>query len=645
MDTAQQTPSAVTNPAPPVAAPTKTAAKRTVLDLFADRVAASGGQVALRRKQGKTWQATTWSDWDRVSREIAGGLLSVGVGTGDRVAILAQTRAEWVETDIGVVMAGAIAVPIYPSNTPAQCAYVLRDSGARMVFVDDPAQLEKLLSDDARPAFDALDKVILFSDITIFDPPDAAGRRRLTLDEVVPADSPESDKILSLAALREAGRAHIAAHPEALAEIKDHLDPQQAATFVYTSGTTGDPKGVILPHKNVAFICASAKGLIDVGPDDEQLLFLPLAHVFAKLMVWVSIEVGAKIAFAESVPKLVANMKEVKPTFFAAVPRVYEKAYAKIQASLEEKRKSPVTRVLIDWAMAQGKRRAKRLMAGQVADGLAIKLADRLVFAKIRDTFGGRMRFFASGGAPLSAEIAQLFVGAGISVLEGYGLTETTALVSMNSLSRAKLGTVGRAIPGVEIEIAKDGEILVRGDNIMAGYHDNPGATAEVIDSDGWFHTGDIGEIDGDGFVRITDRKKDLIITAGGKNVAPQNIENAFKALCPYVSQMMVYGDRKKFLTALITLNEEAVSAWAKEQGIAVPNAAALAENPRVKALIDDYLRRLNRNLASYESIKKVVILERDLDQDSGELTPTLKVRRKFCSDKYRDKLEALYEH
>lgn len=639
MDTVQENVQAA-KAAPPEAA--SKVRQRTVLDVFGDRVAASGGEVALRRKQGTTWRASTWSDWDRVSREVAGGLLSLGIETGDRVAILAQTRAEWVEADIGVLMAGAITVPIYPSNTPAQCEYVLRDSAARFVFVEDPAQLEKLFDDGVNGKLEAVEKVILFADTAVLDPPDQAGRTRVALAEVLPDD--KKDLVMSWEALREAGRAHNAEHPEALTEIKNVLDPGQAATFVYTSGTTGDPKGVVLPHKNVAFICESVKDLIEVTDADEQVLFLPLAHVFAKLMVWISIQVGARTAFAESIPKLVSNMQEVKPTFLAAVPRVYEKAYAKILANFEEKRKSPVTRILIDWALVQGKRRAQLLQAGKEADGLAIKLADKLVFSKVRDTFGGRIRFFASGGAPLSADIAELFLGAGIFVLEGYGLTETTAVTNINRPAKFKLGTVGPAIPGVELKIADDGEILMRGDNIMKEYFGKPEATREAIDADGWFHSGDVGEIEPGGFLRITDRKKDIIVTAGGKNVAPQNIENAFKALCPYASQMMVYGDKKKFLTALITLNEEAVAAWAKEQGIATDDLAELSEHPKVKALIDDHIQQLNRDLASYESIKKYVILPKDFDQESGELTPTLKVRRKFCSEKYRDVLEGLYE-
>jgi long-chain acyl-CoA synthetase len=328
-----------------------------------------------------------------------------------------------------------------------------------------------------------------------------------------------------------------------------------------------------------------------------------------------------------------------------AVPRVYEKVFTKIQSGFEEKRKKPVTRFILDRALAAGRKRSQADLAGQKLAGLdafEANLADKLVFGKIKETFGGRIRFFVSGGAPLAGEIAQFFHTCGLLVLEGYGLTETTAATHINRLDRYRFGTVGPALPGVEIKIADDGEILMRGKNIMREYYGKPEATREVLEADGWFHSGDIGVIE-DGFLRITDRKKDIIVTAGGKNVAPQNIEGALKASCPYVSQVMVHGDKRQYLSALVTINEETAGAWAKEKGISYGSAAELAEKPEIRALVKDAIDKLNANLASYETIKKFKILRSDLTQEAGELTPTLKVKRKFLSEKYRSDLDAFY--
>jgi long-chain acyl-CoA synthetase len=337
-------------------------------------------------------------------------------------------------------------------------------------------------------------------------------------------------------------------------------------------------------------------------------------------------------------------MKEIRPTFMGSVPRVYEKAYAKMQQSFAEKRKKPVAKLLIDWALDTGRRVSRLRQQGREPDGLLAaqaRLADRLVFQKVKDTFGGRLRFFVSGGAPLAREIGEFFHAAGILILEGYGLTETTAATTVNRPDAFRFGTVGRPIPGMEVKIASDGEILIRGAAVLREYYGKPDATREAIDADGWFHTGDIGVIE-DGFVRITDRKKDIIVTAGGKNVAPQNIENAFKSRCPLVSQMMVHGDKRQFLSALVTLNEEAIVPWARERGLPA-DPAALSKHPDVIALIQKEIDALNASLASYETIKKFAILPRDLTQEAGEMTPTLKVKRKFCSEKYQDILDGFY--
>jgi len=615
---------------------------RTALDIFRETVTKHPQRTALRSKIDGVWKGMTWAEWDVASREIAGGLRSLGAGTGDRVCLLANTRAEWVLCDVGILLAGSVTVPIYQSNTPRECEYIINDSTAKVVIAEDPHQLEKLLHPEVRPKLGNVKKVVLMSDVANLERPDAKGRVQLKLADVLPPS--EKDWVTTLDQLRADGRAWNDRNKGAIEKAWEEVTPDQIFTIVYTSGTTGPPKGVVLLHKNIVFECQS-EDAFPVSQDDEQLLFLPLAHIFAKILEWVAIARGLTTSFAESIPKLTENMREVRPTFMGAVPRVYEKAYTKIQASFEEKRKKPVAKMLIDWAFGVGKQRSLEEQKGRTASGflgMQAALADRLVFNKIKETFGGRLRFFISGGAPLAKEIAEFFHVAGILVLEGYGLTETTAGTHINRPNDFRFGTVGKPLPGVEVRIADDGEILVRGGNILREYYGMPEATREALDKDGWFHTGDIGIIE-DGFLRITDRKKDIIVTAGGKNVAPQNIEGALKAHCPYVSQVMVHGDKRKFLSALVTVNEEAVVPWAKEKGIVFKDINELTKTPDVRTLIQKAIDHLNADLASYETIKEFAILPRDLTQDAGELTPTLKVKRKFVSEKYKDILDRFY--
>ena len=615
---------------------------KTAVEMFAKRVAASGSKPALRVREGGSWKTRTWNDWNTASREVAAGLRSLGVTHGDRVCLLAGTRPEWVESDVGILLASAVTVPIYQSNTPRECEYIITDCKAKVVIAEDPHQLEKLLHPEVRGKLGDVTRVVLFSDEAKLEKPDHKKRSTIKLDEVLPAGHADRSWVMSYGDLRKQGREWLA---------KDQLDadatvkPEDIFTIVYTSGTTGPPKGVVLTHENIVFECHAILQALDVGEDDEQLLFLPLAHIFAKLLEWSAVATGSSIAFAESIPKLVENLKEVKPTFMGAVPRVYEKVYTKIQGGFEEKRKKPVTKFILDRALAAGKRRSQADQGGPKLNALEAfeaNLADKLVFSKIKETFGGRIRFFISGGAPIAREIAEFFHVCGLLVLEGYGLTETTAATHINRLDRYRFGTVGPALPGVEIKIADDGEVLMRGKNILREYYGKPDATREAKDPDGWFHSGDIGVIE-DGLLRITDRKKDIIVTAGGKNVAPQNIEGALKAQCPYISQVMVHGDKRQFLSALVTLNEETAGAWAKEKGISYTSMADLAEKPEIRALVKEAFDKLNSGLASFETIKKFKILRNDLSQEAGELTPTLKVKRKFLSEKYRSDLDAFY--
>ncbi len=620
---------------------------RTAIDIFTQRIAASGPKVALRYKQGGMWKSWSWNDFDAAAREVAGGFRAMGLELGDRVCILANTRYEWFFADVGILLAGGVTVPIYQSNTPKECEYIIADCQARAVVVEDPHQLEKLLEEKKGGKLGAVERVIMISETANLEKKDSKGRLVVRYADVLAEDAPERKWVQSLAALREDGKAWLGKNAGGLEKRLEGLAPEQIFTIVYTSGTTGPPKGVVLTHANMAFECNSMEEVLGIGEEDEQLLFLPLAHIFAKILEWTAIAKGARTSFAEGIPKLIDNMKEIQPTYMGAVPRVYEKAYVKIQAGFAEKRKKPVARKLIDWALDVGRRRSAVEQKGRKATGLLgfqAGLADKLVFSKIKATFGGRLKYFISGGAPLAREIAEFFHTTGILILEGYGLTETTAATHVNRPERYRFGTVGPAIPGVDVKIDdKDGEILVRGGNILREYYGKPQATAEAIDKDGWFHTGDVGVIE-DGFLRITDRKKDLIVTAGGKNVAPQNIEGALKASSPLVSQVMVHGDKRKFLSALITLNEENLTAWAREQGLSFGDVAELVDRPEVKGLVQKAVDALNAELPSYETIKKFAILPKDFTQETGELTPTLKVKRKFVTEKFKQLLDEFYK-
>ncbi len=611
---------------------------QTVLELLSSRIASSAESTALCHKVDGVWTDRTWREVGVTTDRIAVAVARAGIELGERVAILADSRVEWFWCDVAIIKAGAVTVPVYSSDTADRSAYILENSGSRMVFAEHPGQVAKLLSVIER--IKGIQRIICLDDHVNLEEPDASGRSELALADVL--GGPGSDLVCTFEefcgpdAIDDVGRS-------LLDERAAALDSESLCTIVYTSGTTGPPKGVVLTHGNFVFESESASISLPFQEGDLQLLYLPMAHIFGKIMMFASVAMGVPVAFAESIPKLMENLGEVHPTFFGSVPRIYEKIYTSVMANAQKA--TGLKRAIFDWSMAVGWQRATALMAGRspgVFLDLRFRLARKLVFGKLHEMLGGRIRFLITAGAPLAPEIARFFHSAGFYLLEGYGLTETTAATHVTRIGRTRLDSVGQPLVGVEACIAEDGEVLVRGKNVMKCYHGDPQATAEVIDEDGWFHTGDIGTIDAEGFLSITDRKKDIIVTAGGKNVAPQNIENAIKG-SPYISQVAVYGDRRKFLSALITLDEGNVKAYAAEHDVGGTSIAELARSSQIQALIEGDVERINGGLASYETIKCFSILDRDFSIESGELTPSLKLRRRVVIEKHQAVLDAFY--
>ncbi len=603
-----------------------------VASMFGARVAKTPGRPALRHKQGSTWRTLTWAQWDQASREIAAGFwIRLGIGRGDRVAIMCDTRLEWALIDVALAQLGAVSVPIYPSLTADHTTYILQDSGCRVAVIEHPGHRLKVVSEALRDRIGALEHLVVV---------DEAG---LATDDDDPDRGPGGPPSVSLAELRSVGVRQQAEAEDGLRSAGEAVGLDDEFTYVYTSGTTGTPKGVVLSQRNMVFEAWAIRNVIPVDETDEQLLIMPLAHIFSRHLLWGAVEQGAVSAFVESLDRMAENMLEVAPTFVGAVPRVYEKVYNRILADVAHG--GVLKQGTFQWCMEVGRKASVCRQRGQApppALSLKLAVADRLMFARIRGIFGGRLRFFVSGGAPLSQEIAEFFHAAGVLILEGYGLTETTGATNVNRPDRYRFGTVGPAMPGCEIRIAADGEVLVRGNNVMVRYHNQPDETAAVLDDDGWFSTGDVGELT-DGFLRITDRKKDLIKTAGGKYIAPQPIENRLKTK-EGVSQVMVYADYRPFAVALVTLDEVAMMALAEREGLGARTYSDLVGHPRVRQILQGYVDDVNADLARYETIKRFEIPPEDFSLASGELTPTHKVKRKVVMERYRDLINSMYD-
>ena len=559
---------------------------------------------------------------DRV-RELALGLLTLGLARGDRMAIISESRPEWLHADLAAQTLGIVDVPVYPSLSASQTEYILRDSSAKCAVVSDRSQVEKLA--------EVASRLPLLSHVVVFDAADgAAASGRF--------------EVLTLDALAERGAERIRAGWGVVKEFNDAaklVQPGDLATVIYTSGTTGEPKGVMLTHDNLVSNLIAATSCIDVGPDDVGLSFLPLSHSFERLASYLFLASGMTIVFAENMDTVARDLLVVRPTVMTGVPRVYEKLYARV---IDKGRAATgLRKKLFTWAVGVAEERGRALPAAGLpattVDGLGAKIADRLVFSKVREALGGRVRFLVSGSAPLPAHIGQFFYGCGLTILEGYGLTETSPVLTVTPMDGVRFGAVGKAIEGVEIRIADDGEILARGPNIMQGYLNKPVATAEVL-IDGWFHTGDIGTLDADGYLRITDRKKDLIVTAGGKKIAPQPIEARLKSH-PAIGEAIVIGEGRRFPAALLVPNAPVLAGVVGLPADTDP--AVLVARPEAQALFQAALDDVNRDLGQFEKLKKFAVLPMPLTQAGNELTPTLKVKRRVIEEKYRDVIDELY--
>ena len=585
---------------------------KTIADLLPKSVAEYGPSRAIMFKDDSgRWVSRSYDEVGDTVKALALGLIALGIEKGDKVAILGNTRPEWTYFDFAALTAGATVVPIYQTNSPEECEYVLENSDAVAVIVEDEEQLEKIRA--VRDRCPKLQHVIRMT---------GTGGGTVSADELIKSGSGLTNADWQ--------------------ERYESVTPDDICTFIYTSGTTGPPKGCVISHGNYRAMLDMVVEKNVLGDDDElTYLFLPLAHSFALLIQFGNFELGASIAYWERDPlRIVPNLSEVKPTYFPSVPRIFEKIYTAATAAVEKE--GGVKKKIFDWSVGVGKRYREAERAGGAGALLSAqhKLADRLVLEKIRNLFGGNLRVAVTGAAPINPDILRFFDAAGVLVLEGWGMTETSTAATIATPDDFKFGTIGKPLPGVAIKIADDGEILVRGPNIFQGYYKNEEATNETL-VDGWLHTGDIGEVDSDGYLKITGRKKDIIITAGGKNITPANLEAEIKQH-PLVSQCVVVGDRKPFLVCVVTLDPEEAQKLAAEKGL---DAATLHENDEVRASIQAHLDQINQKFARVEQVKKFAILPQDLSQEGGELTPTMKIKRNVVADKYASEIESLYSN
>jgi long-chain acyl-CoA synthetase len=591
---------------------------RTLVDVFRGVASHQRRSDCLNYKRDGAWVAVSSDEMLARIRRIAAGLHAIGVKHGDRVAILSESRLEWTLADAGCIFAGAGDVPIYPTLNPSQVKYILNDSGATVLILASHDKFNELR--DVLPECRGLRQIIFFEP-----------------DGVTPVDG------LTLTELEEKGRRLQETQPNLTDRLENQTTPADLATIIYTSGTTGEPKGVMLTHTNLVTNLVDSSGHLSFGRQDTALSVLPLSHVFERQALYMYLNQGMAVYYAESLETIGPNLREVRPTILIGVPRIFEKIYARIRERAAEAGR--LHALLLSWAVNVAKDYAQRLVSHQpLSLWLKLKhhIASRLVFSRWREAFGGRIRLLVSGGAALSEELGYIYLGAGIPIIQGYGLTETSPVITTGQLDDNRIGTVGKAIPNVQIRIAEDGEIEVRGPNIMRGYYNKPEETRAVFTDDGWFKTGDIGSLDKDGFLRITDRKKELFKTSGGKYIGPQPIEQAIKG-SRFVNQVVLIGNARKFPAALIVPAWEHIDSYVKLKGIEPKSRSELCHDPRIINLFERQIEKLTPHLAKYEKVKRIALLENELTIEGGELTPTLKVKRRVIDEKYRDVIEQLY--
>jgi long-chain acyl-CoA synthetase len=611
-----------------VSAPASSTGSQTIAGMLPQSVAEFGDRVAVRYKRDGEWHDVSYKQLGEIVQEVGLGLIDLGIEAGERVSILANTRPEWSYVDMGATSAGTVVVPIYQTNSPEECHWVLSDSNACAVICENEEQLAKIA--------EIRDRLPNLRTIVVMDPPSGAGPNGSANGA---SSAAQALGAISLDELRERGRTRSS---DELQARRDGVRPEDPFTFIYTSGTTGPPKGCVLTHGNYRAIIDMIGEVGEITGDETVYLYLPLAHSYALLVQLATFYLGGTLAyFGGDTKQIVPELLEVKPTYLPSVPRVFEKIYTLAHGAIEAQ--PPEEQEQAEQAIALGvKVRDMEIRGEEIPADMqkAFDEADEKLFKNVRAIFGGNVRHATSGAAPIAHEILQFFYACGIPVFEGYGMTETATAATVSTLENHRFGTVGRALPGVELKIADDGEILVKGPNIFAGYH-NQASTSFGAVEDGWLHTGDLGSIDEDGYLSITGRKKDIIITAGGKNLTPANIENDLKQ-CRWISQAVMHGDQRPYPVVLITLDEEEIPIYAREHGLP-EDIASLSKAPEIHELIKAEVDRVNSNYAQVEQVKKFAILDHDLSQPTGELTPTLKVKRNVVNDKYRDIFDSLY--
>lgn len=593
---------------------------KTIPALFEKAVKDNPKTKFLGRKVNGTYTYQTYEEVSQVVLNFASALLEQGIEPGDRVAQISNNRPEWVFTDLGSMSCGGVHAPLYATVSNEAFTYILNDSRARIVVTEHDGHMQMLK--ECQGDLEHLEGVV---SMTSFDESDY---KKL--------------KVWSYQDFLKLGEEALDKHKDTIKERKEAIKPTDVCSLIYTSGTTGEPKGAMLMHGNFLSNSVCVRPLIDIAPGEIELSFLPLSHVFERTLYYLMVTIGGTIAYAESFDTVRDNIKEVKPHLVASVPRLYEKIYTavttKAMNGLNMKRR------LFQWALGVGKQNCLAKWSGKVSPFLAAKnsIAHKLVFSKIHEATGGRIKVFASGGAPLRADVCEFFMNAGFTLIEGYGLTETSPVITMNPPTKPKIGTVGKTIEAVEVKIADDGEILTRGPHVMLGYFNKAEATKEAINDEGWFHTGDIGEIDDEGYLKITDRKKELIVLSNGKNVAPSPIEQSIKE-SPFIEQCVVLGDKRNFVSALVVPSYEGIASWCDENGVD-KDPAKMADDPKVVEFLTGIVAKACADFSRYEQVKKIAVLPRELSQDHLELTPTLKTKRRVVNKNFEDRINSIYE-